>query len=185
MLILFIFFYSSYLPLYTQNLTENVTILQRIDRICSTVKDKIERKEFHLNEFKVNADYLNRHLPSVFQHLEKYYYIFLPQEDTNITPLLRSAVLIKEKENQVIYREFIYDLEENLVFYTEKGRSDNTHPKLLRKMYIQNGYLLHEIKDETAIGQVGINLSAYQIGTIWEESKRLLKKFELQFSQEK
>lgn len=184
-LILPIFFYLSSTSLRAQNPADSLATLQRIDRICAAVKDKIERKEFHLNEFKVNADYLNRHLPSTFQHFEKYYYVFLPQEDTNITPLLRAVVLTKEKENQVLYREFIYDLEGNLVFYSEKGRSDNSIPKLLRKMYIQNAYLLQEIKDEAAIQQTGIDLNTYQIGTVWEESKRLLKKFELQFSQGK
>ncbi len=180
-----IFLCFATIQLYAQEPSDSLFSIQKIDRICAAVKDKIERREFHLNEFKINADYLNRHLSSVFQHFERYYYLFLPQKDSNITPLLRAVVLIREKANQVLYREFIYDLEENLVFYTEKGRSDSSPPKLLRKMYIQNGYLLQETKNEEYIKQLGIDLNAYQIGTIWEESKRLLKKFELQFSQGK
>jgi hypothetical protein len=162
--------------------SDTIKILKEIDQICSIVKDNIERKEFLLNEFKVNSNYLNRHLPDVFQYIEKYYFTFTTQNQSDASGLLRSVILTKEKEGLVMYREFIFNINSELVFYSEKARRDGSIPRTLRKIYFQDEVLIHNINDASVIAQLQIDLSNHLPSAIPHEAQKIQKRFQAQFS---
>lgn len=165
-----------------QSKADTLQSLREIDQICAIVKDNIERKEFLVNEFKLNANYLNKHLPQVFQYVEKYYYTFAPQEESEPEGLLRAVALTKEKEGLVMYREFIFDTKNQLVFYAEKARRENTNPYTLRKIYFKNEKPIQEIKDLAVIHSLQIDLSAYLSDKLPYEAHKIQKKFKTQFA---
>ncbi len=167
---------------FAQTQTDTLQALKNIDQICAIVKDNIERKEFLVNEFKINANYLNKHLPEIFQYIQKYYYTFAPQKEKQHTALLRAVTLTKEKEGLVIYREFIFDVQKKLVFYAEKARRDHSNPHSLRRIYFENENILHTIQDTDAITELQIDLSAYLPKSLPAEAKKIQKKFEEQFA---
>lgn len=103
-------------PLFAQ---KDVTSIAKEYQIAM---DNIERQEYHLNEFKINANRFNIHHDSYFQYFERYFYTFDRREESKNQPILKVVILKTERKGIQYHKEFVYDNEGNFIFYLEQQR---------------------------------------------------------------
>jgi hypothetical protein len=145
------------------------------------VNDHIERKEFLLNEFKVNATRYSLHQPGYFQHLETYFYTFDKRESTLHQPLLQSVILRTEKGGVSYFKEYIFDNDGNCIYYAEMQREEGKPTGNRLKIYLGKEKALRWLREEREIADQSEKPES-KVLQIMNDSKKMKLKFSAQFS---
>ncbi len=173
--IIFLCFLFQYHILSAQNADYNA-----IEKECRYTLNKIEKGDFFLNEYRINANRFALDAtsnPNHFQNFEKYYYTLDKREGKNNNPILKIIIVRKEKEKINYYYEYIFNNESGLIFYSEQKQSETSlvaQDKI--KIYFQSETALKwfknevEIKDKTEQPQNKIN-------KILKDTKKMKNKF--------
>lgn len=171
-ILFFIVFYISNHFLFGQN-----NDFYAIDKECRYTLNKIEKGEFFLNEYRINANRFTLDESDYFQNFEKYYYILDKREGKNNNPILKAVIVRKEKEKINYYYEYIFDNDNDLVFYSEQKQSETSliaQDKV--KIYFQKETILKwfkndvEMKDKTEQPDI-------KVKEIFVNIKKMKKKF--------
>ncbi|MCU0443894.1 MAG: hypothetical protein MUE85_03180 [Microscillaceae bacterium] len=106
------------------------------------IANHIEKREFHLNELKFNANRFATHQAEYFQRFEKYFYT-IDRRDAQAPKALLMAVIIRiEKDRTQYHREYNFDKTGDLVYYTEQQIESNSPPQSRLKVYFSQGKVL-------------------------------------------
>lgn len=119
---------------YTQAQTASIT---QIEEEYAFVLGKIERADYFVNEFKVNANRNKKHFDEDFQYSERYHYQFDPRSDSSHRLVLKAVVILSERFGEQRYEQFVYDNEGNLIVYYEERKKPGEAPHERKKAIIQ------------------------------------------------
>jgi hypothetical protein len=157
------------------------TDLERAEETYRYVNDQIERKEYLINEFKINANRLDLHEAGYFQHWERFFYVFNKKLNTPHQPLLQAVVIRTEKQGVNTFQEYIFDTAGNCVFYSEMQRAEGEIDGVKLKIFLHQGKSIKWLKqDEEVIDKSEKPES--KILQINNEVKKLKQKFLNQFA---
>ena len=156
--------------------------VREIDQMTGHVESKITDNAYYLNEYKINSKRYSLHQPGYFQYFERYYYTQDKRSNKDRSILLKAVVTVREKEEVVYLRKFIYDDDSNLIYYTERKSRVSTAPDNEVRIYFDQGKLVrYMINDQDEIGLATVPQN--HISTVVNESSRYLKKFKEQMQQ--
>ncbi|NJL15034.1 MAG: hypothetical protein HC913_19895 [Microscillaceae bacterium] len=159
----------------------NPGYVREIIEKCAQLHEQIEHRELHLNQRLINASRLNRHLPDYFQYFEQYFYTFDPRNAEPV-PLLRAVVLKRERKELLLYREFVYDLQGQLIFYEERVGNEQQSPHFIYKLFFRENRCIHILQDEAQVQFFGRQRPLPQAAQIQTEAQNWSRRFQAGFS---
>ena len=156
--------------------------VQKIDQMTGYVESKITDNEYYLNEYKINSKRYSLHQPGYFQYFERYYYTQDKRPNKDRSILLKAVVTVREKEEVIYMRKFIYDDDSNLIYYIERKSRVSTAPDNEVRIYFDQEKLIkYMINNQDEIGLATVPQN--HISTVINESSRYLKKFKEQMQE--
>ncbi|TAE73734.1 MAG: hypothetical protein EAZ85_06295 [Bacteroidetes bacterium] len=175
MRLLFIFFYfiSFYVNSFAQNLDCNA-----IEKEYRYTLNKIEKGNFFLNEYRINANRFALDEPDYFQNFEKYYYTLDKREGKNNKPILKAIILRKEKNKVNYYYEYFFDNNSEFIFYSEQKQSETSlvaQDKI--KFFFQKEIVLKWFKNESEMKDKSED-PQNKVDKILKDVKKMKKKFD-------
>ena len=171
-----------HVPFMPKTLLAQENTVQEIDQMTGYVESNITDNAYYLNEYKINSKRYSLHQPGYFQYFERYYYAQDKRPDKDRSVLLKAVVTVREKEEVVYLRKFIYDDDSNLIYYIERKSRVSTAPDNEVRIYFNQGELVkYMINDQDEIGLATVPQD--HITTVVSESSRYMKKFKEQMQQ--
>jgi hypothetical protein len=139
---------SIFLSLFSNFLWAQTDKLKEVEAMCRYTMQMIEKREYHLNEVRFNSNRFSMHDKGYFQHLVKYYYTQDRKNPEIPSFLLKSVVTRTEKEDKNYYKEWVFDNDNQLVYYAEHWQLLRSLPKDRVRVYFYQGQVLKWIEDE-------------------------------------
>jgi hypothetical protein len=157
--------------------------LKNAEETQKYIANHIEKREFHLNELKFNANRFAIHEAEYFQRFEKYFYT-IDRRNLSQPKALLMAVIIRIEKNRVNYhREYNFDQNGNLVYYTEQEiEAGNTPQNRLKVYFNQSKVLKWSEGDNHSMTDIS-DYSPNQVKILLDNAHKYHKKFEMQMSE--
>lgn len=134
--------------IFAQNQLSDWKEIERHQRFVMT---QIEKKEYYLNEYKINANRFNLHQPAYFQYFERFFYTFDRRENPPKT-LLKAMISRKERNKINFYKEYVLDNDGNLVYYYEQEQPETSSLATKKlKIYLFNEKVIKAFKNDKEI----------------------------------
>ncbi len=152
---LFLFFslFFYFLQIKTSQIfaQKNLSDWKEIEKHQRFVMNQIEKKEYFLNEYKVNANRFALHQPIFFQYFERYFYTF-DQRNASKNTLLKAIISRREHNKINFYREYVLDNEGNLIYYYEQEQPETASLATKKlKIYFFNQKNIKIIKNDKEV----------------------------------
>lgn len=126
--------------------------IKKIDATYQYVMKNIEKREYLLNEYKINATRFALHQPEYFQYFEKYFYMFDKRPESLKKPIIQAVITRNEKEGTVYYKEFIFDIDGNISFYFEQQMPNGAMTPIKKiKLYIFENKIVKWLQGDVEI----------------------------------
>jgi outer membrane protein assembly factor BamE (lipoprotein component of BamABCDE complex) len=162
--------------LVSKAFSQNIDFYE-IEKECRYILNKIEKKEFLLNEYRVNANRFALDEPNYFQVFEKFYYIFDKRERKNNNIVLKAIIIRKEKDRVNYYQEYLFDNQGDLIYYLEQKQAETSLvPQDKLKIYFHKEETLKWFKNENELKDKTEQLEG-KTKKIWLDVKKLKQKF--------
>ena len=155
-------------PLWAQS---NAAKVQAIDEVYRQARINISQKKWLSNQLTINLKRHNLNHSGYYHSFEKFYYAL---EAT--APLLRLALIRREKENVDYQQEFLFNPEGKLIYFHEKQNDVKKHPYREVKVYFERGKLLVWNQSNQADMRLKVGLSPKERVKIILKEARLLQK---------
>ncbi|MCS6821694.1 MAG: hypothetical protein NZ551_07480 [Microscillaceae bacterium] len=120
--------------------------IRYIEDIYVYTRDKISQGKFYLDEYHVNTDSLVWQDGQTFQWVEYYYYSYLGN-----SPSLRLYSHKWQKDNQMYYIEFLFDIDLTPLFCYQKQNLENQYKYRELRAYFEQGQLISLIVDDIIV----------------------------------
>ncbi len=144
LIIYFVFFNFNFV--FSQK--TNFSDWKEIEKHQRFVINQIEKKEYYLNEYKINSNRFALHQPTYFQYFERYFYTFDRRENPPKT-LLKAIISRKERNKTNFYKEYILDNDGNLIYYFEQEQPETSSQPLLKlKIYFFENKVIKSFKND-------------------------------------
>jgi hypothetical protein len=111
------------------------------------VREKINRNQYYVNEFKINSSNLKWADEQHFQTFTRHFYSFVGDD----SPVLRLVMLTTKVGDKHYYSEFAYDNDGSLVYAYEKQNDTLTYAYREIHVYLDRDLCLNLILDQEVI----------------------------------
>lgn len=121
----------------TQAQIQMNTKTESILKVYQQVRVGISQKKLYSNNYTINLKRHNLNHSGYKHYAEKFYYSFAKSQ-----PILRLALVRREKENIDYQKEFLFDTAGKLVYFHEKQNDTKKYPYREVKVYFEQGKML-------------------------------------------
>lgn len=150
--------------------------IKEIEKIVQYVKKNIQRQEYYLNEFNINANRSDIHQTGYFQHLERYFYTFDKRKKTDHHPILQAIIVTTERDGVSYLNEYVYDIHSNLVYYFEQQKDKSQLPAKKLKIYLSEGSVVKWQEAENGLADLTV-MNTKKAHRILTTAQQLQEKF--------